>query len=191
MSYLSIEFAAIFVLFFLVYWSFRSRVALQNLILLISSYLIVGLFNINFALILGSYSVILYLLSTGIVYSLRPRLWLFISVIAAIGNLAVFKYFNFFAPQLQHQFAAWGIDLSLPVAEIILPIGISFYTFHSMSYLVSIYERSVDKRAGTNQDAEWRGMEPVSFFDFALFLSFFPSIIAGPINRAKVFLPQL
>ncbi len=191
MSYLSIEFAAIFVLFFLFYWSFRAHVAIQNLILLISSYLIVGLFNINFALILGSYSVILYLLSTGIVYSLRPRLWLFISVIAAIGNLAVFKYFNFFAPQLQHQFAAWGIDLSLPVAEIILPIGISFYTFHSMSYLVSIYERSVDKRAGTNQDAEWRGMEPVSFFDFALFLSFFPSIIAGPINRAKVFLPQL
>ncbi|UNM96532.1 MBOAT family protein [Ignatzschineria rhizosphaerae] len=191
MSYLSIEFAAIFVAFFLIYWIFRSRVAIQNLILLISSYLIVGLFNINFALILGSYSVILYLLSTGIVYSLRPKLWLIISVVAAIGNLAVFKYFNFFAPQLQHQFAEWGIELSLPVAEIILPIGISFYTFHSMSYLVSIYERAIDKRNSELTKENWRGMEPVSFFDFALFLSFFPSIIAGPINRAKSFLPQL
>ena len=191
MSYLSIEFAAIFVLFFLLYWSFRSRVAIQNLILLVSSYLIVGLFNINFALILGGYSVVLYLLSTGIVYSLRPKMWLILSIVAAIGNLAVFKYFNFFAPQLQHQFAAWGIDLSLPVAEIILPIGISFYTFHSMSYLVSIYERAVDKRTPELKEANWRGIEPVSFFDFALFLSFFPSIIAGPINRAKDFLPQL
>ena len=191
MSYLSIEFSAIFILFFGVYWSFRSSVAIQNLILLISSYLIVGLFNIHFAMILGSYTVVLYLLSTGIVYSLRPKLWLAISVIAAVGNLAVFKYFNFFAPQLQHQLGEWGIDLSLPVAEIILPIGISFYTFHSMSYLVSIYERAVDQRNAAISSEKWRGMAPVSFFDFALFLSFFPSIIAGPINRAKLFLPKL
>lgn len=176
MSYLSIEFAAIFVLFFLFYWSFRPSVAIQNVILLISSYLIVGLFNINFALILGGYTTIIYLLSSCILYSPRPKLWLIVSVIVAIGNLAVFKYFNFFAPEMMNQFAKIGIDISLPVAEIILPIGISFYTFHSMSYLVSIYRKEI---------------QPVSFFDFALFLSFFPSVIAGPINRAKDFMPQI
>ncbi|MHC5226257.1 MBOAT family O-acyltransferase [Ignatzschineria sp. LJL83] len=191
MSYLSIEFSAIFVLFFLFYWSFRSSVGIQNLILLISSYLIVGLFNINFALILGSYTVAIYLLSSCIIYSLWPKLWLVISVFVAIGNLAVYKYFNFFAPQVQHQLSEFGIDLTLPIAEIILPIGISFYTFHSMSYLVSVYERVVDqKQVGLPED-QWRGIAPVSFFDFALFLSFFPSIIAGPINRANVFLPQI
>lgn len=176
MSYLSIEFGAIFVLFFLVYWAFRPYVAIQNLILLISSYLIVGLFNINFALILGGYTAVIYLLSSCILYSPRPKLWLITAVIVAIGNLAVFKYFNFFAPELINQFAKIGIEVSLPVAEIILPIGISFYTFHSMSYLVSIYRKE---------------MSPVSFFDFALFLSFFPSVIAGPINRAKEFMPQI
>lgn len=98
MSYLSIEFGAIFVLFFLVYWAFRPYVAVQNLILLISSYLIVGLFNINFALILGSYTAVIYLLSSCIVYSPRPKLWLVSAVVVAIGNLAVFKYFNFLRP---------------------------------------------------------------------------------------------
>lgn len=176
MSYLSIEFGAIFVLFFLVYWAFRPSIAIQNLILLVSSYLIVGLFNINFALILGGYTTAIYLLSSGICYSPRPKLWLVSSIVVAIGNLAIFKYFNFFAPELINQFAKIGIEISLPVAEIILPIGISFYTFHSMSYLVSIYRKEI---------------EPVSFFDFALFLSFFPSVIAGPINRANVFLPQI
>lgn len=176
MSYLSIEFAAIFVLFFLVYWSFRRSVAIQNAILLVSSYLIVGLFNINFAFILGAYTGIIYALSTSIAYSPRPKFWLISACVVAIGNLAVFKYFNFFAPELINQFAKWDIEISLPVAEIILPIGISFYTFHSISYLVSLYRKEI---------------EPISFFDFALFLAFFPSVIAGPINRANVFLPQI
>lgn len=191
MSYLSIEFSAIFILFFLIYWSFRPTIAVQNLILLVSSYLLVALFNIHFAFILGGYTVILYLLSTGIVYSVRPKFWLVLSIIAAIGNLAIFKYFNFFSPQIQHQLGQWGIDISMPVAEIILPIGLSFYTFHSISYLVSIYERAVDRRQVRGVGEKQRGIEAVSFFDFALFLSFFPSLIAGPINRAQTFLPQL
>lgn len=176
MSYLSIEFSAVFVVFFLIYWSLRSSVALQNTLLLVSSYLIIGLFNVNFAVIIGVYSTVIYLLSSGIVYSPRPKLWLVAAIIAGIGNLAVFKYFNFFVPEMQAQLTHLGIDLSLPITELILPIGISFYTFHSVSYLVSLYRKE---------------MTPVSFFDFALFLSFFPSVIAGPINRAKTFMPQI
>lgn len=176
MSYLSIEFATIFVLFFLLYWSLRPFIGLQNGLLLVSSYLIVGLFSIEFAIILASYTVIIYLLSTAIHSSRKPQLWLAIAIIAGIGNLAVFKYYNFFAPTLSEQLSSLGFDFSFPIAEIILPIGISFYTFHSISYLVSLSRKEI---------------EPVNFFDFALFLSFFPSVIAGPINRAKDFLPQI
>ncbi|WP_026878301.1 MBOAT family O-acyltransferase [Ignatzschineria larvae DSM 13226] len=176
MSYLSIEFATIFVLFFLLYWSLRPFIGLQNGLLLVSSYLVVGLFSLQFAIILASYTIVIYLLSTAIHSSRKPKLWLTIAVIAGIGNLAVFKYYNFFAPTLSEQLSSFGFDFSFPIAEIILPIGISFYTFHSISYLVSLSRKEI---------------EPVNFFDFALFLSFFPSVIAGPINRAKDFLPQI
>ncbi len=176
MSYLSIEFSAVFLLFFIVYWCFKSRAEIQNVILVISSYCLVGLFNIDFALILASYSIVIYLLSSCISYSSHSKFWLVISLIVAIGNLAVFKYYNFFLPEIQKQFAEFGMTFSAPIAEILLPIGISFYTFHSVSYLVSLYKKEI---------------EPVSFFDFALFLAFFPSVIAGPINRAKEFLPQI
>ncbi|MBS7833362.1 MBOAT family protein [Wohlfahrtiimonas chitiniclastica] len=177
MSYLSIEFAAAFVPFFVLYWCLRLVPALQNALLLIVSYVLIALFNVDFALILGAYTVVIYLLSTGIAYSPHRKLWLTVAIIAAIGNLAVFKYYNFFIAEFMRQLAAWNIDLSMPIAEILLPIGISFYTFHSISYLVSVYHQEEKM--------------PVSFFDFALFLSFFPSVIAGPINRAKLFLPQI
>ena len=191
MSYLSIEFAVVFILFFLLYWLFRRSVAIQNGLLLVASYWIIGLFTIDFALILAGYTTVIYLLSTGISYGRSPKFWLITAVVVAIGNLALFKYFNFFAPQFVYRLSEWGIDLSLPVAEIIFPIGISFYTFHSISYLVSLYERAVDQRERPLEVSSWRGMAPISFFDFALFLAFFPSVIAGPINRANCFLPQI
>ncbi|WP_392566718.1 MBOAT family O-acyltransferase [Utexia brackfieldae] len=176
MSYLSIEFAVSFIVFFGIYWGLKRHIVLQNSLLLIVSYVIVGLFNIHFALILAGYTIIIYLLSIGIAHSSAPRGWLVLACIVAVVNLAIFKYCDFFRAELQLLLNAVGWHLLLPSAEILLPIGISFYTFHSISYLVSLSKKE---------------LKPVSFWDFALYLSFFPSIVAGPINRAKHFLPQI
>ncbi|MCO6524546.1 MAG: MBOAT family protein [Candidatus Schmidhempelia sp.] len=176
MSYLSIEFTIIFMLFFALYWCFKQHIKIQNWLLLIASYSIVGFFQLSFALILAGYTIIIYLLSQIIYYRQDKKRWLTIAIIVTVGNLVIFKYFDFFRESLQQLLYSLNCSISLPNIEIILPIGISFYTFHSISYLVSIYRQDI---------------RPVSFDNFALFLSFFPSIIAGPINRAREFLPQV
>lgn len=177
MSYLSIEFSLFFIALFFIYWGLRSSVRLQNLLLLVVSYFIVGLLNINFAYLLFGYTLINFGFAKAIVRSeSKKKLVCICAMIFSVINLAIFKYFDFFRGELQAIFHTIGIEFYLPTAELLLPIGISFYTFHCISYLVSLYKKE---------------MELVSFWDFALFLSFFPSIIAGPINRAKNFIPQL
>ena len=102
--------------------------------------------------------------------------WLILGICVSIINLALFKYFDFFRYELQDFLNLLNLNVLLPVITVFIPIGISFYTFHSVSYLVSLKNKEL----------------PVANFgDLALFLSFFPSIIAGPINRAKDFLPQI
>ena len=176
MSYLSIEFGVLFTIFFLLYWILKSKPVFQNALLLIVSYAIVASFNINFFVILLSYTFVLYGLSFPIYYSRNSSFWLGIAIVAAIVNLCFFKYFDFFRTQVQALVTSLGIDASIPGLEILLPIGISFYTFHSISYLVSLKRKEIALPSALN---------------FALFLSFFPSLIAGPINRAKDFLPQI
>lgn len=177
MSYLSIEFSVLFPLFFLLYWTLRTKLTCQNVLLLIASYAIVASFDLNFLAILMTYTFVLYGLSFPIFYSKRSSFWLAVAIVVAIINLCFFKYFDFFRVQIQSFINTLGIDYAIPGLEIILPIGISFYTFHSISYLVSLKKKEITAIP--------------SAVDFALYLSFFPSIIAGPINRAKVFLPQI
>lgn len=105
----------------------------------------------------------------------KNLLWL--SVAVNLGVLAFFKYFNFFADSLQEVFQALGWQLSWTTLHIILPVGISFYTFQSMSYTIDVYHRKMEP-------------EP-SFLRFATYIAFFPQLVAGPIVRAKSFLPQL
>ncbi|WP_222845711.1 MBOAT family O-acyltransferase [Flavilitoribacter nigricans] len=105
----------------------------------------------------------------------KKLLWL--SVAINLGVLAFFKYFNFFADSLQEAVSVFGWQLSWNTMHIILPVGISFYTFQSMSYTIDIYRRDLEP-------------EP-SFLRFATYISFFPQLVAGPIVRAKTFLPQL
>lgn len=176
MSYLSIEFSVLFTIFFLLYWLLKRKPILQNGLLLLASYAIVASFNINFLVILLSYSFVLYGLSFPIYYSRHSSIWLGIAIVAAVINLCFFKYFDFFRSQIQAVITGLGINVSIPGLEILLPIGISFYTFHSISYLVSLKRKEIAIPNALN---------------FALFLSFFPSLIAGPINRAKDFLPQI
>jgi len=102
-----------------------------------------------------------------------------IVVAAVVGNLGVlawFKYYGFFVSSLINLFAAIGVDLPLPLLQITLPVGISFFTFQALSYVLDVY---------------WRRQDPASPIDFAVYLAFFPQLVAGPIVRATEFLPQL
>jgi alginate O-acetyltransferase complex protein AlgI len=107
----------------------------------------------------------------------RRRAWLFLSLLANLGVLAFFKYFHFFVASATHFLQWFGLPASESTLRIFLPYGISFYTFQSMSYSIDVYRRR---------------LEPMrSFLDLACFISFFPQLVAGPIVRASVFLPQL
>ncbi|OCG13449.1 MBOAT family O-acyltransferase [Gilliamella apicola] len=177
MSYLSIEFGLTFIVFFALYWRYRLFPKLQNKLLLVSSYLIVASFSLQFALILFIYTCVIYFFSIMIAQSdENDNRWLIWALCLSITNLSLFKYFDFFRYELQALFNFLHIPIALPVVTVLIPIGISFYTLHSVSYIVSVKKSEL----------------PVAkFWDFALFLSFFPSVIAGPVNRAKDFLPQI
>jgi D-alanyl-lipoteichoic acid acyltransferase DltB (MBOAT superfamily) len=110
----------------------------------------------------------------------KPALRRWLLAASVVGNLAVlglFKYHDFFAESLNALFGRFGIDLSLPLLHLILPVGISFYTFQTLSYTIDVYRGLLEPRR--------------SFVQFALFVAFFPQLVAGPIVRAREFLPQL
>jgi D-alanyl-lipoteichoic acid acyltransferase DltB (MBOAT superfamily) len=106
----------------------------------------------------------------------REKAYLFLSIIFNLGLLGVFKYFNFFADNFSLLFQSLGIQLSYSTLNIVLPVGISFYTFQTMSYTIDVYRKQ---------------MEPCkNLLQVASFISFFPQLVAGPIERGKTFLPQ-
>lgn len=107
----------------------------------------------------------------------KAKLFLWLSIINNLGILAVFKYYNFFALQFQEGLELLGLHTNPVLLQVALPVGISFYTFHGMSYVFDIY----------------RGQQkPVrNFVDYAVFVSFFPLLVAGPIERANHLLPQV
>ncbi|MDH5229685.1 MAG: MBOAT family protein [Gammaproteobacteria bacterium] len=107
----------------------------------------------------------------------KRKLLLIISLTTNLGLLAIFKYFNFFAGTTSEVFKAMGMDVPIIYHELLLPVGISFYTFQTLSYTIDIYRGRIDH-------------EP-NFIKFATFVSFFPQLVAGPIVRAADFLPQL
>lgn len=107
----------------------------------------------------------------------RRRIWVTLSVFTNLGLLAIFKYFNFFIDNLADLLTFIGLPASFSTLSIVLPVGISFYTFQTMSYSIDIYRG----RLAPTRD----------LLDLALFVGFFPQLVAGPIVRARVFLPQL
>lgn len=119
----------------------------------------------------------LYHFLTSLEEESRRRASMIVSIIAQLSVLGFFKYFNFFTDSLTEALAGIGISVPPRHLDIILPVGISFYTFQSMSYAIDIYRRE---------------LKPTDrFFDFALFVSFFPQLVAGPIERARNLLPQM
>lgn len=107
----------------------------------------------------------------------RKKIWFWLSIIINIGFLAIFKYYNFFAESFAELLSNVGLKVNLWTIKVILPVGISFYTFHGLSYVIDIYKNRI--KAEKN------------FVDYAVFVSFFPLLVAGPIERATHLLPQI
>lgn len=182
MAFHSTTFVAFFVVVFVATWALAPRARVRKLLLLAASCVFYAAWDTRFlALLLGS-ALIDFVVGRAIHASEDPRrrrLLLVASLVANLGALGFFKYFGFFVGSAHQALAALGLVEAggLTPLDIVLPVGISFYTFQTISYSLDIFRRQL---APTD-----------SFVDFALFVAFFPQLVAGPIVRASEFLPQL
>ena len=162
-----------------VYWKLQWKQ--QNLFLLAASYFFYGWWDWRFLLLMMASTGIDYLIARQIAASLDPRQRRFLLIVSLVINFSIlgfFKYFNFFAGTLTHTLAMVGAGpLTIQFFTIILPPGISFYTFQEVAYIVDVY-------SGKLEPAD-------SILDYALFISLFPHLIAGPIQRPSHLLPQV
>ena len=172
-------FIIFFTLFFFLYWFvFSKTIKWQNILILIGSYVFYAFPDWRFLAILVAASIFNYWVGIGIERSDRYRkLLLWIGMIQGIGGLIFFKYFNFFVSSFNDLFTALHININFQLLSIIIPVGISFFTFRTMSYLLDIDKGKIN--ASTN----W-----VSFFTY---VAFFPSLLSGPIDKARTLMPQL
>ena len=153
----------------------------QNVLILASSYFFYGWWDWRFLSLIFISTVIDYVAARVIDDAgdnrRRRRIAVGASIVSNLGILGFFKYFNFFAENLAALLQTFGVEVSLRHLNIVLPVGISFYTFQTMSYTLDVYRGQM--RAAR------------SFLDFAAFVSFFPQLVAGPIERAARLLPQI
>jgi len=152
----------------------------RNRMLLMASYVFYGVWDWRFLSLIGVSTILDYACGIKIYESndiKKRKFFLFLSIFGNLSILGFFKYFNFFASNLQTLLNYFGFSIQPSFLHIILPVGISFYTFQTMSYTIDIYRK---KMSPTRR-----------FFDFSLFVAFFPQLIAGPIERATNLLPQV
>ncbi len=178
MVFNSFNFIILFPLFFLLYYAIPVRYQkTRNLFLLVVSYLLYLQWKPVYALILIGVTVVTYYSALLITKAKYPKRVLTIGVILALFPLAFFKYFNFISETVSSILAMAGLNFHLAGLNWAVPIGISFFTFQALGYLWDVYY----KRAEAEHD----------FLIYALFVSFFPSILSGPINKASLVIPQL
>jgi alginate O-acetyltransferase complex protein AlgI len=171
-----------FILFFLAVYALYRVLPhrAQNWMLLAASYYFYAAWDWRFLSLLLASTAVDYTVALAIARTpggLRRRLLLTISIVFNLSLLGFFKYFNFFADNLVFVFDTFGWHLSYVTVKVLLPIGISFYTFMTMSYVIDVYRRHTEPTR--------------DLLDFALFVAFFPQLVAGPILRAARLLPQI
>lgn len=181
MLFNSIDFAIFLPIVFILYWFVtRGDLRLQNILLLVSSYFFYACWDWRFLFLLIFSTLLDYF--TGIkIHEATTRsrrlFWLWLSIGINLGFLGVFKYYNFFASSFADGLSLLGFKANLLTLQVILPVGISFYTFHGLSYVVDIYKDRIKPER--------------NFIDYSVFVSFFPLLVAGPIERATHLLPQI
>ena len=181
MLFNSISFAIFLPIVFILYWfTTKNNIKHQNILLLVSSYFFYACWDWRFLFLLIFSTLLDYF--TGIKMSdsknqRSKKFWFWLSISVNLGFLGVFKYFNFFAASFADAISNVGFHINPWTLKVILPVGISFYTFHGLSYVIDIYKNRI--KAEKN------------FIDYSVFVSFFPLLVAGPIERATHLLPQI
>lgn len=181
MLFNSIDFAIFLPIVFILYWFVTNRsLKAQNILLLVSSYFFYSCWDWRFLFLLMFSTFLDYF--TGIMMHDAKNLklkkfWFWLSICVNLGFLGVFKYYNFFVSSFAEGLSGFGVEANFTTLSIILPVGISFYTFHGLSYVIDIYKNRITPER--------------NFVDYSVFVSFFPLLVAGPIERATHLLPQI
>ena len=179
MLFPTVEFAIFFPIVLAISWALMARPALWKPFILLASYVFYGAADPKFCFLLAGITVGNQIAAQMIAASDddKRRQWICrIAVALDVLVLGVFKYYAFFVEDVGDVLDTFGLGMPLPLLTILLPIGVSFYTFQAITYVV---------------DVKRRDAEPASLIDAAVYLSFFPHLVAGPIVRASEFLPQL
>lgn len=182
MIFNSIEFFIfLFIVYFLYWFAFKKNLKAQNILLLVSSYVFYGWWDWRFLSLILLSTCMDFMTSVKIDSTEEPskrKFWLSVSIIFNIGLLGFFKYYNFFVDSWVDMFELFGYTIkSTWTLKVVLPVGISFYTFQTMSYSWDVYQRKLRPTR--------------DFLSFAAFVSFFPQLVAGPIERASNLLTQI
>jgi len=176
----SIDFAIFLPIVFFLYWFVADKnLKLQNFLIVVASYVFYGWWDWRFLSLILFSTIVDYSVGIGLKNQENPtkrKLLLWISILVNLGFLGFFKYYNFFLENFVTAFQFFGHPINPQGLNIILPVGISFYTFQTLSYSIDVYKRKLEP---TND-----------FIAFAAFVSFFPQLVAGPIERATHLLPQ-
>ena len=178
MLFNSYTFWLFYLVVFLSYWALKHKH--QNTLLLLASYVFYGAWDWRFLFLIFTSTLIDFILAQKIEDASNARKKksiLFLSILANLSILGFFKYYNFFSSELNSLFINIGVPSMLPTLDIILPVGISFYTFQTMSYSIDVYRNEIKPTR--------------NFKDYALYVSFFPQLVAGPIERSSRLLPQV
>ena len=181
MLFNSLNFAIFLPLVFILYWfATKGKLRLQNILLLVSSYFFYACWDWRFMFLLIFSTLLDYFTGIKIYEATNKKeksFWLWTSIIVNLGFLGVFKYYNFFADSFANGLQILGFNANLGSLQLILPVGISFYTFHGLSYVIDLYKNRIKPER--------------NFIDYTVFVSFFPLLVAGPIERATHLLPQI
>lgn len=181
MFFNSLAFAVFLPVVFFLYWFvFNKNKSTQNALLIVASYYFYSCWDWRFLFLLVFSTFLDYFTGIQIEKSnsgKSRKFWFWLSILVNLGFLGVFKYYNFFATSFAEMFTSFGFKVSPMLLNVILPVGISFYTFHGLSYVIDIYYKRIK--------AEY------NFIDYSLFVSYFPLLVAGPIERATHLLPEL
>ncbi|MBO9585983.1 MAG: MBOAT family protein [Flavobacterium sp.] len=181
MFFNSLAFAIFLPIVFFLYWFvFNKTKSTQNALLIVASYYFYSCWDWRFLFLLVFSTFLDYFTGIQIEKSdseKKRKFWFWLSVLVNLGFLGIFKYYNFFATSFAEMFTSFGFKVNPFLLNVILPVGISFYTFHGLSYVIDIYYKRIK--------AEY------NFIDYSLFVSYFPLLVAGPIERATHLLPEL
>lgn len=179
MSFNSIEYLLFLPIVFMLYWFVFKKVRFQNLLIVVASYIFYGWWDWRFLILIAFTSLCSYLSGLAIANSKTGggKLYAAANIVVNLLILGVFKYYNFFAESFASLLSSFGINADFATLKVILPVGISFYTFQALSYTIDVYRKKIEATH-----------DVIAFFSY---ISFFPQLVAGPIERATNLLPQM